>query len=197
MMELVGIWLAAVLTLMVFSYLLSDNPLYAVVVVFHNLLLPRLLAFLADPLGYWHLLIPLILGIVLFSKARPATSWVGNISLAFLFGVGIALAIGGALVGSLLYQIKDTILPLSPKLEALDNFILVLGVVCTLSYFYFTAGGPGTTRVGGGLIRVGSLIGRAFIMLTFGALFASAVMSRISLLIGRLHFLLGNWLGLM
>jgi len=40
------------------------------------------------------------------------------------------------------------------------------------------------------------MIGIIFIMVGFGAAFGYTVMARISLLIGRLQFLLGDWLGI-
>lgn len=216
MRELLGTWVAALLTLMVFSYLVSDNPLYrlaehlfvgsalayAIVVAIQDVLSPRLFTLVRDPVGYWHLLIPLLLGLLLLAKGRVSTAWLGNISVGFLFGVGAALAIGGALVGSLLYQVRDTMLPLLPGKgdggSAIDNLILVVGTLGSLTYFYFTGGGERErTGLRGGALRLGSVVGKWFIMITLGALFANAVMARVSLLVGRLQFLLGDWLGIL
>ncbi|MFQ5885610.1 MAG: hypothetical protein ACE5II_00080 [Anaerolineae bacterium] len=213
MRELLGTWVAALLTLMVFSYLVSDNPLYrlaehlfvgsalgyAIVVAIQDVLLPGLSTLARDPIADWHLLIPLLLGLLLLAKGRVSTAWLGNISVGFLFGVGAALAIGGALVGSLLYQVRDTMLPLLPGKgdggSAIDNLILVVGTLGSLAYFYFTAGGEKkTTGLRGGGLRLGSVVGKWFIMITLGALFANAVMARVSLLVGRMQFLLGDWL---
>ena len=46
-------------------------------------------------------------------------------------------------------------------------------------------------------IYVATKAGRYFMMVFFGATFAYTVMSRVALLIGRLEFLLGDWLGLL
>ncbi len=216
MRELLGTWVAALLTLMVFSYLVSDNPLYrlaehlfvgsalgyAIVVAIQDVLLPRLSTLARDPVASWHLLIPLLLGLLLLAKGRVSTAWLGNISVGFLFGVGAALAIGGALVGSLLYQVRDTILPLLPGKgdggSVIDNLILVVGTSGSLAYFYFTAGREReATGLRGGALRLGSVVGRWFIMITLGALFANGAMARVSLLVGRLQFLLGDWLGIL
>lgn len=216
MRELLGTWVAALLTLMVFSYLVSDNPLYrlaehlfigsalgyAIVVAIQDVLLLRLSTLARDPVAYWHLLIPLLLGLLLLAKGRVSIAWWGNISVGLLFGVGAALAIGGALVGSLLYQVRDTMLPLLPGQgdggSVIDNLILVGGTLGSLAYFYFTAGGEReATGLRGGLLRLGSVVGKWFIMITLGALFANAVMARVSLLVGRLQFLLGDWLGIL
>ncbi|MFQ5886612.1 MAG: hypothetical protein ACE5II_05205, partial [Anaerolineae bacterium] len=81
MRELLGTWVAALLTLMVFSYLVSDNPLYrlaehlfvgsalgyAIVVAIQDVLLPRLSTLARDPVTYWHLFIPLLLGLLLLA----------------------------------------------------------------------------------------------------------------------------------
>ena len=216
MRELLGTWVAALLTLMVFSYLISDNPLYrlaehlfvgsalgyAIVVAIQDVLWPRLSTLAQDPVASWHLLIPLLLGLLLLAKGRVSIAWLGNISIGFLFGVGAALAIGGALVGSLLYQVRDSMLPLLPGKgdggSVVDNLILVVGTLATLAYFYFTAGGEReATGLRGRALRLGSVVGKWFIMITLGALFANAVMARVSLLVGRLEFLLGDWLGIL
>ena len=72
----IGIWVAAVLTIMVYSYLLGDNPLYglaehllvgsavayAVIVAVHSVLIPRLIVPLRS--GNWLYVIPLVLGVL-------------------------------------------------------------------------------------------------------------------------------------
>ena len=65
----------------------------------------------------------------------------------------------------------------------------MIGVVCTLIYFFFS-------REHKGLLGYTSRLGIIFIMIGFGASFGYTVMARVSLLIGRVQFLLGPWLGL-
>jgi hypothetical protein len=211
--EVFAVWIAAVLTLMVYSYLLADNPLYrlaqhlfvgssvgyAVVVVVHHVLRPRLFGpLLDDATANWPYFLPLLLGLLLLMKARGSAAWVGNSSVAFLFGVGAALAIGGALVGSFLPQIQASWVPVSPETAggagaAVNNILLTVGTIGTLSYFYFTMGvrkAPGT-----GFLRFGSTIGRWVLLITLGAIYGNRVMAYVSLLIERVYFLLGDWLG--
>jgi hypothetical protein len=69
------------------------------------------------------------------------------------------------------------------------SVILLIGVMCTLAYFFFS-------REHKGALGVASRIGIIFVMVGFGAAFGYTVMARISLLIGRLQFLLGPWLGI-
>ncbi len=214
MNEVFAVWIAALLTLMVYSYLLSDNPMYrlaqhlfvgssigyAAIIAFHNILRPHLFEPLRrDAATNWPYLIPLLLGLLLLTKARRSIAWLGNTSLGFLFGIGAALAIGGALLGSFLPQIQASWVSLSPAtaggLEAaLDNLCLAVGTIGTLTYFYFTMGSG--KRPGGRLIRFWAVVGKWVILITFGALFGNRIMSYVSLLIGRVQFLLGDWLGL-
>ena len=48
--------------------------------------------------GVFENLIPLGLGLFLLTKPTTSLSWLGSLSVAFLLGVGAALAIGGALL---------------------------------------------------------------------------------------------------
>ena len=72
---------------------------------------------------------------------------------------------------------------------SLTNVLLVIGLLGTLTYFFFSMRHAGIL---GGLARVGIV----FLMVGFGASFGYTVMSRISLLIGRVGFLLHDWLHL-
>jgi hypothetical protein len=69
---------------------------------------------------------------------------------------------------------------------AADNFVIVVAVVGTLLYFFFS-------REHTGVIGVGSRIGVVAIMISFGASFGYTVMARVSLLIGRCYFLINDW----
>jgi len=220
--EPVGMMVAFVLTLLVFSYLLGDNPLfrlaqalfvgvgvgYGVVVVFHYVLVPRLSLLATN----WLLAVPpLLLGLLLWAKLQPSWSKVGNVSVAFILGVGAALAIGGALFGTLVPQVRATMLSVDPadypstatSNLALDAGIIAVGTVCALLSFYFRAPAPGQrATLGSALVHFAGRVGRYFIMVAFGALFANMVMSRVSLLLGRIDFLMDaasallKWLGL-
>jgi hypothetical protein len=204
--DFIWVWIAALLTIMVYSYLLGDNPLYrlaghvfvgssaayAVVVVIHGVLRPLLLVPLTSGETGEKLLavIPLILGLLLWAKLKTSWAWLGNFSVAFLLGVGAALAIGGALFGSILPQIRATVNAID--LSGLGNgLIIVVGTLSTLLYFHFTVGAEGNlSGIWASLIRAWAKFGRWFIMIVFGAIFSNMVMARISLLIGRVQFLL-------
>jgi hypothetical protein len=212
----IGTIIAAILTFMVWSYLLGDNPAfriaehlfvgiavgYAVVVAWFNVVQPALFGAVA-PQSPALAAVPLILCLLLMAKVRPAWSAVGNIAVAFLVGVGAALAVGGALFGTLGPQVAATA---SLSLDPADygdtqpalaspflwqNLAVLVGTVGT--FFYFTFNTQPQGPLGGfreTFTRFWSGIGRWVIMMMLGALFANTVTSRIALLIGRVQWLL-------
>ena len=78
--------------------------------------------------------------------------------------------------------------PLHTVMLSFSNILIVVGVICGLIYFFFSKEHTGAF---GRASRAGIWV----LMVAFGASFGYTVMARISLLIGRLEFLLGNWLG--
>ncbi len=205
--EIFGMWIAALLTIMVYSYLLGDNPLYrvaehilvgsatgyAVVVVYHHVLYPKLFTHLVGEKSSPIYFLPLLLGLLLLTKGRASLAWLGNTSMAFIFGVGAALIVSGALVGTLRPQVEYTMLSLNPAdypdygwERAIDSLIIIIGTVGTLLYFYFTVR-EGCIKVAP--IRFLAGIGRWTITIALGAIFAHVIMARVSLLISRVQFL--------
>lgn len=219
LLDLASTTVAVVLTLFVFSYLLGDNALfrlaehifvgvsvgYAVVLVFHNVIGPKILIPTVEALGQrdWAqvllLLISLVLGLLLLTKPAKSLSWLGNLSVAFLLGVGAALAIGGALLGTLLPQINATadVMQDESALGLFSGLVVLAGTTGVLLHFYF-----GTDREGrfagvrDRIVSVWGGLGRWFIVVAFSAILATTFMSRLSLLIGRIQFLLDSVRGL-
>ena len=92
----------------------------------------------------------------------------------------------------ILKQVEATIRPFlsfGTVGNVINLVIIAMGLIATLAYFFFSK--PHTGNLG----RVAKL-GTYFLMIFFGATFGYTVMARISLLIGRITFLLRDWLGL-
>lgn len=209
MVESAGLVVGAVLTLLIFSYLLGDNPLYRLAlhlfigalvgyslgIVLRDVLLGTVLAqLLTNPLA---VMFPLVLGILLLFKGFPRQAYVGNFSVAYLVGVGTAVALSGALVGTLVPQIGATGRALSPaslqssRTGLLDGLLIIVGTTCTLLGFAFTA--QRERGVGGVWARVTKLaarVGRVFTIFAFGVAFAGALTASLSIFIGRIQYLI-------
>ncbi len=201
-----GLWLAAFFTLSIFSFLYKDNPFYKfaehiyvgssaaywILYLFVFDVKPLLWDAFFRNVGFekWILIIPFLLSLMMLTRFIPNISWISRYAIAFVVGIGAGLAITGGIQGILIPQIKGTLIPLFGKgnfWHYVNNWLLVAGVITTLFYFYFSIHHRG-------LLAVFAKIGVIFIMIAFGAAFGYTVMARVSLLIGRLYFLLFEWL---
>lgn len=204
-----GVILAAGLTLAMYSFLYRDNPtfkfaehFYVGVVAAYQLAQIWYLNLLADvynPLfrpepgkgTAWGVLIPTALGLLMLTRFVPRIALVSRISFAFVVGVGAGLSIPRTISSFVLQQIEPTLKPLWTTsvftMASLDTFLILVGVVSVLVYFSFSIEHKGAV---GAVSRVGIW----FLMISFGASFGYTIMARLSLLIGRMTFLLRDWL---
>ena len=208
--DLVTGFLSFLLTLMILSYLIGDNPAFRVAVyifvgvsagyvaavawwqvIYPKVLLPLLTGSFIERLLA---LVPLILGFLLLMKLSQRTAWMGNASVAFLVGVGAAVAVGGAVMGTLIPQTQasfnvfnSTRVGESWLARLFFGAIMLVGTVTTLVYFHFgaktTAGGPQRSKL---VIWLG-WIGQVFIAITLGVLFAGVFAAAMTALIERMN----------
>jgi len=204
-MEFVGFgtWLAAFLTLAAFSFLYKDNPFfrfaeslfagvslgYYVGIVLNQTLVPNLFEPLAQNFGTnWDLLVPGLLGLMLYMRSAPRIGWISRYALAIYVAYYIGVDFTRRIHGEVLPQIARTIRPLN-SLEAttLVSLVFIVGVYSVLVYFFFSKEQNAVTRP---IARLGTW----FLMISFGAAFGFTVMGRVALLIGRLNFLILDWI---
>jgi len=193
-----GILIAAILTLCIYSFLYKDNPFYRlaehifvgisagywVAYYFRNAIIPNFL----NPLfreQRFLLIIPGILSLLIFTRFTRRWNWLLRYPISSYIGIGFGLSITATLQTDVLPQIQATFLPFN----SFNNILMAVGVACVLIYFYFS-------REHKGALGGAAEIGIWFLMISFGAYFGYTVMSRISLLIGRMNFLLSDWLHL-
>jgi hypothetical protein len=211
---LLGI-ISCLLTIMVLSYLVGDNPMFRIAififvgvsagyvgaVALYQVIIPKVvLPLVNDPLANFPaLVVPIILSLLLLTKIFPRISWLGSASMAFMVGVSAAVAIAGALIGTLVPQFIASIAPFSIKTTSgigsmLENLsegaVMLLGTVTTLAYFHFgvKSSGPGAGSPNP-IMKYMGLIGQFFIAVTFGVLFTGAYAAAVSALIGRMYFI--------
>ncbi|PKO00280.1 MAG: hypothetical protein CVU42_03685 [Chloroflexi bacterium HGW-Chloroflexi-4] len=210
--DLLWMFVSFILTLMVFSYLFGDNALfrfvpalfigattgYMFVIVVFQVVLPRLVAPILN--GSVITLIPIILSGLLLMKVSPKLSKFGNISMAYLVGTGAAVAIGGAILGTLFGQIKGTLTAFdslqhatgtTPLFLILEGTFMLVGTIATLVYFNFGAKNTAQkTAKRGWLSSAFAWIGQFFIAITLGAVFAGVLTTAITALVERSDFIL-------
>ena len=206
-----GIIVAAGFTLSLYSFLYKDNPLfkaaehvyvgvaaaYVFGITWYNVFLDDIIKTYfevggADVGGHdpWVMLFPTLLGLLMLTRFSRRFGWLSRLSFAFVGGVGAGLTIPRYMSSFVLGQIEPSLAPITPTWEGVNLLLILVGVLTVLIYFFFSVEHTGA-------VGTASKVGIWFLMISFGASFGYTVMARLSLLIGRVSFLLDDWLNLM
>ena len=202
-----GIWLAAIFTLGIVSFLYRDNIYYKICEA----------VFVGSSAGYWFITyywdnlyrkfyinassatdphyevwIGFVLGMLMLTRLfGDKISWLSRWSLAFIIGATAGVYMMFYFVSNAMIQIGASIKPIfdGGVGDIIGNILIAVGTFCGLIYFFFSKEHKGAF---GGAAKIGIW----FLMVTFGASFGYTVMSRMSLMLGRLDFIFGEWLKL-
>ena len=146
----IGLWLAALFTLAIFSFLYKDNPLYKLaestvvgvsagywmVIGLWDMIVPNLLGELmprfvqgnllpglpADGTN-WAYLVPAIFGLMLLMRLAPKGQFFSLWTLAFIVGTTAALRMVAYIEGDFLSQINATVAPLYQQVVNADGSV--------------------------------------------------------------------------
>ncbi|MCU0607066.1 MAG: hypothetical protein MUF78_06530 [Candidatus Edwardsbacteria bacterium] len=214
----IWVWIAAVLTLAIFSFLYKENPFYrfaeylfvgmsagyGLARVWNNALVPNFInpfwaaltaergatgPLLADP-RFW-LIVPALLGLLYICRFIPSLSHLILVPIAIGLGLGSGMGLAAIIQTDIIKQMQSAIGDASNVAAGgwplVWGIVSLVGVLTTLSYFFFS-------REHKGALKYSANIGIWFLMVGFGASFGNTVMGRVSLLIGRVQFLLTDWI---
>ena len=204
-MSTIGIWLAALGTLAIYSILYKENRAYRLAehifigaaagyMVYINwieILKPqwwdRIVA------GEWYWVFALVAGAMFYFIYSRRYVWISRL----IFGAMLGLVAGTAFKGFAGVNIDRIHASFKPVYahgmtvgQSLNNVLFILVLLTVMAYFFFSFEHKDAIR------KVPSSIGRWVLMFAFGAMFGSTVMARMSLLIGRIYFLLHDCLHL-
>lgn len=202
--DLVATWVAAVVTLVVLGGLLGERRLFGwsqhllaglatgflALIAITEVIVPRLVAPIADG-GAGRVELWIGLGLVGATAAAP---WlprvVSALPVSLVIGSLAAFALGGAVIGTILPQLVA-----ATAIERGDSASLTTGVVA--------AGISGLVLIGflhgvprGRVLTAASSAGRWLLVAGIGGWLGYLLMSRLVLLLDRIGFLLGDWLGI-
>lgn len=207
-----------VLTLMVFSYLLGDLPLirhlyriavyifigtsaaFALIVGYESLLLPfwrdvqntaTSWTALGSQADLWIFATALLFAGLLLLRPITSLNWLTNSILAVVVVIAAAVGVAGALRGTLLPLLTAT--ARLPALDAeigtvLESLLVLLGTLTALYSFHYQASASGEGRRNG-LGKAFRTIGKAFVVTALGAIYASTILSSLTILTERIAFL--------
>ncbi len=202
--DLVATWVAAIVTLVVFGALLGERRAFGwtqhllaglatgflALIALTEVIGPRLVdPIVADPTGRPELWV----GLALVASAAAAP-WlprqISVIPVSIAIGALAAFALGGAVIGTLLPQIDAAIV--RPGGSAAATLGGALAVVVTgLVLVGFLHGIPR-----GRALTAAAGAGRWLLIGGIGGWLGFLILSRLILLVDRIGFLLGDWLGL-
>ena len=148
----------------------------------------------------WLVLVPTVLGLLMWGRFHPKTEALSRLSFAFIVGMGAGMSIPVTVSAVLLKQIHATVAvpalffrpadaPDVSFMVWVNAALILIGTLCVLAYFFFSLEHRGP-------VGVASRAGVFFLMVSFGSAFGYTVMARVSLLVGRFQFLLHDWLNL-
>ncbi|MAF09021.1 hypothetical protein CMK11_01095 [Candidatus Poribacteria bacterium] len=210
----IGIWIAAALTLCLYSFLYRDNPFYKFAEhlfvgvaqgyltarTYFDGFLPYVWRPLMNAVGAgdgpaepveFVVIIPIGLGLLFFARFSKGHAWLTRLPLAFIIGTWCGINIPAMLNAQIFQQMNATIAPFGTMAtfgETLKVVIVLLGSFAALTYFFFSVEHRGAVG------RV-SRVGIWFLMIGFGSAFGNTVMNRVMLLIQRVEFLMQDWMG--
>lgn len=187
-----GMWVSLLLTLATYSYVLYKETFafrfaehafmattFAVAVVIAAQTLNSN-TFLPIAKGDWSYVIPIILGLLLYTMPFRQYRWISRYPIALIVGVGTGVAIRGAVQAQVVGQVLAAItLPKPPTpMNWFNFFFSLIAFITSTSYFIFT-------KEHTGLFKIPTKIGRYVLMLALGAYFGNTVLFRMSMLAGR------------
>ncbi len=208
-----GVWVAALMTLCIFSFLYRDNVFYRIaeylvvgvsagywlVILLRQTFVPYFIVpvfkehswnVVPGPLGILLLFLAALLGLLIFTRYLPRQAWLARIPIAIIWGIGAGFVVPLSLQTKVIRQVQASIMDLKTlgTLGGINSLLVVIGMVGGLTYFFFSKPHRGAV---GAVARLGIWT----LMIGFGATFGFTVMARISLLIGRMDYLFRDWLG--
>ena len=201
MWETIGIWVNVLLTIAIISFAVPGENIfyrfaeytmigvtagYAMVQGIRVLLNLGVTPVLS---GSAQFLIPILLGLLVYARFLKKYMYLSRWPMAIMVGSGIGVSIRAIPEVNILKQIQATFLPIIgvDPVTGFSNLVLIVTCLTTLFYFFMTFKPTGN-------LRHISTMGRYSIMILFGAYWGSQLMTRSTMFIGRMSFLINDWL---
>jgi hypothetical protein len=203
MADVIGTWIAALLTIAITSLAWKDQPVSkmanhiyigvvtanSIVQAWQNIMNVGINKIIAGEFLY---IIAILLGLLTYTRYSKASFWVYRYPIALVMGIGVGTSMRGLVGGSFLDQIRDSFFQLAVPGDAMtsvNNVIFFIILLSSLSYFLFTIRAFRSETA-----MKFSLLGRYAMMGAFGYSFANTIATRINQYAGRIAFLLIDWL---
>lgn len=203
----IGLWIGSIFIILVFTYFISNKQNvffrfaqttlvgislgYIVVLVMIKTIDSTVIFNLAK--GNWIYIIPFIIGLMGYSKFIKGYEYLGRAPISIIVAVAFGLGGRGAfeIVRAQIAASANKLILGVDVGTAFNNLIFIIAITTTMGYFYFTMT-PKQEKTVKPFIQ----IGRIFLMIFIGQRFGGAIMSRLSLFLGQMEYIIWNLLGL-
>jgi hypothetical protein len=216
--QIIEVWLAVGCTLLIYSFLYKDNPLFklgeymyvgltagwGLCTSWYMVVWPDLIRPLSRVIGSYFgyklekplesnetllLLIPLILGIFMLTRFSSKIGWLSRYTFAFIVGAYSGISIPFVVTAYLFKQMKPTLVPFWGKdIPALQGINTLLILIGVVTVLIYFF----FSIEHKGAIKYIARTGIFYMMIGFGAAFGYTVLAREALAIGRFTKLV-NW----
>ncbi len=209
--ERLNIWIGAICTLAIYSILYRENPFYR---LFEHIFIGLAAGYTLGPYlvdviyrywwepitkeKIWWLSFVVPFGLYLYFIYSEKYGWISRLVVGALIGAYSGLTFQ-AFASRYLPQLHGALSkPLWFPLTGADNiylsniinnWIFIIILLSVMLYFTFSFEHRG-------VVKRTATLGRWFLMIGLGAIFGNTVMARMALLIGRIYYLLSDWLGI-
>jgi hypothetical protein len=201
MWDILGNWINAILTIAIISFAVpGENIFYRIAeyimigitagyAVVQGIRVVLNLGISPMMSGQAYMLLPILLGLLVYTRFSKQYGYLSRWPIALMVGSGIGVSIRAVPEVDIMNQIKASFLPLVGVNwdVAVSNIILLIALLSTLFYFFMTVEQKGP-------LRQISVVGRYSLMILFGAYWGSQLMTRSTMFIGRMSFLIKDFL---
>lgn len=204
----ISVWISALLTIFVYSYYVNtkQNVFFrfaqstviglSLGYIITFVIVKNLDALVLTKLSMGNIvyIIPLVLGLMMYGRFVPGYTYLSRFPIAIIVSSGLGLGAIAAFEAQVFNNITAianlSIIGVDLK-TGLNNIIYLIGLFSAIYYFFFTLDIKITNK-----LKPISTLGRYYLMVHFGTRFATTVLNRLSLFLGRLQLVLFQWLGL-
>jgi hypothetical protein len=215
LVKVITVWVGALCTIGLYSILYKENKVYrffehlfiglatgyTIYITWNDTLKPRWWTPMVDK-GEWWWAFALPAGLLFYMVYSKRYAWMSRLIFGLFFGAAAGrefqrfaatyFPLARSAANIPLVNPPEATVPdayaLSPVSAVLNNVLFLVILVAVMTYFFFSFEQKAKP------VRAASQFGRYVLMFAFGALFGSTIMARMSLLIGRIYFLIHDWI---
>lgn len=196
--DMMAAWTFAIFSLAILSYLWKLNYVYKIAETFAvgsllahsfiNTWTGSIEGICFKPLlsGQVVRIIPLVFGLLIFTRLSRQYAWISRYPTALLAGIGTGVMFGATFDAQILTQLAMTASAFVDK-DIFSALVILVGMFVTLTYFIYT-------QEHTGVLGISARLGRIFAMFSFGMNYAAELIWYLTLVVGILIRLIDLWI---